>query len=378
METPSDRADFLHPDLLGWVGENRDRLLWALVVLVSIKYLVFVLRADNRGEGGILSLTALATPIRPSGRHERSVLVLLGLFGAALLYGDGIITPAISVLGAMEGLGLAAPALHPFVVPITIGILIALFVFQRRGTTDVGRVFGPVMLIWFVVLGSLGAAQVMHYPAVLDAVNPLHAARFFADTGWHGYIVMGSVFLVVTGGEALYADMGHFGTRPIRVDWFTIVLPALLLNYFGQGALLLEDPEAAQNPFYRLAPDWAIYPMIVLAVAAAVIASQAVISGAYSLTMQAVQLGFSPRLKIEHTSASAFGQIYIGVINWMLMIGCILLVMTFRTSSNLAAAYGVAVTTTMVITTLLFYVVARERWGWRAWTQVVKAESEAR
>jgi KUP system potassium uptake protein len=341
-------------------------IFWALVVVISIKYLVFVLRADNRGEGGILSLTALATPIRPSGKHERTALVLIGLFGAALLYGDGIITPAISVLGAMEGLSVATPVLHPFVVPITIVILIALFLFQRRGTTGVGRVFGPVTLVWFAVLAVLGGVQVAREPSVLAAVNPAFAVRFFADTGWHGYLVLGSVFLVVTGGEALYADMGHFGRKPIRIDWFAIVFPALLLNYFGQGALLLERPSAAENPFYLLAPEWAIYPMIVLAVAAAVIASQAVISGAYSLTMQAVQLGFSPRLKIDHTSRQEYGQIYVAGINWALMTGCIALVLGFRTSSNLAAAYGVAVTSTMVITTLLLYVVARERWQWGA------------
>ncbi len=339
-------------------------IFWALIIVISVKYLVFVLRADNHGEGGILALTALATPIKPTGKSERSWLILLGIFGAALLYGDGIITPAISVLGAMEGLSVATPGLDPYVVPITIVIITALFWFQSRGTASIGKVFGPIMLVWFGVLAVLGLSQVIHYPAVIAAVNPMHGVEFFADTGWHGYLVLGSVFLVVTGGEALYADMGHFGTAPIRVDWFTIVLPSLMLNYFGQGALLLENPAAAENPFYLLAPAWAIYPMILLAVAAAVIASQAVISGAYSLTMQAVQLGFSPRIKIEHTSQKAFGQIYIGGINWLLMIGCILLVIWFRTSSNLAAAYGVAVTTTMVITTLLFYVVARERWRW--------------
>jgi KUP system potassium uptake protein len=342
-------------------------IFWALIIVISIKYLVFVLRADNHGEGGILALTALATPIKPTGRSERHWLILLGIFGAALLYGDGIITPAISVLGAMEGLSVATPGLEPYVVPITIGILIGLFWFQNRGTAKVGKVFGPVMIVWFGVLALLGAAQVAAYPAVLAAVNPIYAVRFFADTGRMGYLVLGSVFLVVTGGEALYADMGHFGKRPIRLVWFVIVMPALLLNYFGQGALLLEHPEAAENPFYLLAPAWAIYPMIVLAVAAAVIASQAVISGAYSLTMQAVQLGFSPRIRIDHTSTREFGQIYIGGINWLLMIGCILLVVAFRTSSNLAAAYGVAVTTTMVITTILFYVVAVDRWGWNAW-----------
>jgi KUP system potassium uptake protein len=339
-------------------------IFWALVIVISVKYLVFVLRADNHGEGGILALMALATPIKPSGRTERQVLILLGIFGAALLYGDGIITPAISVLGAMEGLSVATPGLQPFVVPITVVILVLLFWFQSRGTSGVGKVFGPITLLWFAVLATLGAVQIMRYPAVLEAVSPLYAMRFFADTGWHGYLVLGSVFLVVTGGEALYADMGHFGTGPIRFDWFAVVLPSLLLNYFGQGALLLENPAAAENPFYLLAPSWAIYPMVVLAVAAAVIASQAVISGAYSLTMQAVQLGFSPRIKIDHTSTREFGQIYIGGVNWALMAGCIMIVFGFRTSSNLAAAYGVAVTTTMVITTILFYVVARELWGW--------------
>src|SRR5688500_11751768 len=299
-------------------------IFWALIVVISIKYLVFVLRADNQGEGGILALTALATPIQPSGRRERSVLILIGIFGAALLYGDGIITPAISVLGAMEGLGVATPALQPVVVPMTIGIIIALFLFQRRGTAGVGKVFGPVTLLWFAVLALLGLMQILRYPSVLAAINPVYGVRFFLDTGWNGYLVLGSVFLVVTGGEAMYADMGHFGTRPLRIDWFLIVLPSLLLNYFGQGALLLEDPTAAENPFYRLAPAWAIYPMIVLAVAAAVIASQAVISGAYSLTMQAVQLGFSPRIKIEHTSTREYGQIYIGGVNRVLMAGCVL------------------------------------------------------
>ena len=343
-------------------------IFWALVLVISVKYLVFVLRANNQGEGGILALTALATPIKPSGRAERPILIMIGIFGAALLYGDGIITPAISILGAMEGLSVARPVLQPCVVPITVGIVVGLFLFQSRGTAAVGRVFGPVTLLWFAVLAILGLAELMREPAVLAAIDPRHGIRFFADTGWHGYLVLGSVFLVVTGGEALYADMGHFGTRAIRIDWFAVVLPSLFLNYFGQGALLLRNPAAAENPFYRLAPEWAIFPLIVLAVAAAVIASQAVISGAYSLTMQAVQLGFSPRIKIEHTSSREYGQIYIGAINWALMIGCILIVLTFRTSSNLAAAYGVAVTSTMVITTLLLYVVARERWGWSALT----------
>ena len=339
-------------------------IFWALIIVVSIKYLAFVLRADNGGEGGILALTALATPITPSGKTERSILVLTGIFGAALLYGDGTITPAISVLSAVEGLSVATPGLEAFVLPITIAILVALFLFQQRGTARVGRVFGPVMLLWFAVLAILGLMQVVRHPSVLAAIDPAHAVRFFQDTGLHGYLVLGSVFLVVTGGEALYADMGHFGSRPIRLDWFGLVLPSLLLNYFGQGALLLDNPSAVSNPFYLLAPAWAIYPMIVLAVGAAVIASQAVITGAYSLTMQAVQLGFIPRIKIDHTSTREYGQIYIAGINWALMAGCIFIVLGFRTSSNLAAAYGVAVTSTMVITTLLLFVVARERWGW--------------
>ena len=339
-------------------------IFWSLIIVISIKYLVFVLRADNNGEGGILSLTALATPIKPSGRTEQVFLIMTGIFGAALLYGDGIITPAISVLGAMEGLTVATPVLSPYIVPITILILVALFLFQHKGTAKVGKIFGPITLIWFTALAVLGVAQILRHPDVLLAVNPVHGLNFFLLNGWHGFLILGSVFLVVTGGEALYADMGHFGTRPIRLVWFSVVLPSLLLNYFGQGALLLEDPDAANNPFYRLAPAWALYPMIVLATSAAIIASQAVISGAFSLTMQAVQLGFSPRLKINHTSTREYGQIYIPAVNWALMIGCIAIVVGFRTSSNLAAAYGVAVTSTMVITTILFYVVARNVWAW--------------
>ena len=325
-----------------------------------------MLRADNHGEGGILSLMALTTPITPSGKSENAMLILLGIFGAALLYGDGIITPAISVLSAVEGLTVATPALGSYIVPIAAAILVALFLFQSRGTAGVGTVFGPVTLVWFLVLATLGAAEVLRHPSVLAAVNPAQGAAFFLRNGWHGYIVLGSVFLVVTGGEALYADMGHFGTGAIRIDWFTIVLPALLLNYFGQGALLLREPAAAVNPFYLLAPSWALYPLIALATAAAVIASQAVISGGYSLTMQAMQLGFSPRMRIYHTSRTEYGQIYIPAVNWALLIGCILIVFAFRSSTHLAAAYGVAVTSTMVITTVLFYVVSRRIWHWNA------------
>ncbi len=339
-------------------------IFWSLVIVISIKYLVFVLRADNQGEGGILSLAALATPIKPSGRTEKIFLIALGTFGAALLYGDGIITPAISVLGAMEGLSVATPQLTRFVVPLTIGILVGLFLIQKRGTAGIGKIFGPLTLLWFLVLAILGIAQIFHYPQVFSAVNPINAVEFFARNGWHGFIILGSVFLVVTGGEALYADMGHFGKKPIRIAWFAVVLPSLLLNYFGQGALLLENPAMAENPFYNLAPSWALYPMIILATCAAIIASQALISGAFSLTMQAVQLGLIPRLKITHTSDKEYGQIYLPAVNWALMIGCIVIVLGFHTSSNLAAAYGIAVTSTMVITTALLFVVARERWGW--------------
>ena len=339
-------------------------IFWSLIIVISIKYLLFVLRADNHGEGGILSLAALATPIKPSGRTEKWILLALGIFGAALLYGDGVLTPAISVLGAMEGLTVATPLLTPYIVPITIAILVGLFALQKRGTAGVGKIFGPITLIWFSVIAVLGIIQIFHFPQVFSAINPFQGIDFFIRNGWHGFIILGSVFLVVTGGEALYADMGHFGARPIRLAWFAIVLPSLLLNYFGQGALLLENPEAAANPFYKLAPAWALYPMIVLATFAAIIASQAVISGAFSLTMQAVQLGLVPRLRIMHTSSKEYGQIYLPAINWALMIGCIIVVLGFHTSSNLAAAYGIAVTSTMVITTALFYVVARERWGW--------------
>jgi len=338
-------------------------IFWSLVLVISVKYLAIVLRADNHGEGGILALTALVTPLHDGGQRRR-VLVMLGLFGAALLYGDGMITPAISVLSAVEGLQVATPVFRRWVVPITVVILVGLFAFQRRGTEGVGKVFGPVTLVWFSVLAALGIYQIAGEPSVLGALSPTHAVRFFLDNGLRGFLVLGSVFLVVTGGEALYADMGHFGTRPIRLMWFAVALPALLLNYFGQGALLIRSPGAIVNPFYRMGPDWAVYPMVGLATAATVIASQAVISGSFSLAMQSVQLGFAPRLQIEHTSESEFGQIYIPEVNWALMVACIGLVIGFGSSSALAAAYGVAVTTTMVITTILFYVLARSRWGW--------------
>jgi KUP system potassium uptake protein len=339
-------------------------ITWALILVISIKYLLFVMRADNGGEGGMIALTALVSPTTTGVRGARLVLVMLGLFGASLLYGDGMITPAISVLSAVEGLEVVTPVFARYVVPITIVILIGLFAVQSRGTASIGRVFGPVMTVWFLTLAALGVAQLVQHPTVLQAVNPLHAVRFFAHNGSHGFLVLGSVFLAVTGGEALYADMGHFGVRPIRLTWFLLVLPALLLNYYGQGALVLLDPAAAEHPFFRLAPHWALIPMVVLTTLATVIASQAVISGAFSLTRQAVQLGYLPRMDIEHTSETQIGQIYIPGLNWLLMIACIGLVLGFRSSSNLAAAYGVAVTTDMVFTSILFAVVARTRWGW--------------
>jgi KUP system potassium uptake protein len=339
-------------------------ILWALILVISIKYLLFVMRADNGGEGGMIALTALVAPRTPEERRRRMLLVLIGLFGASLLYGDGMITPAISVLSAVEGLEVITPVFVPYVVPITVVILIGLFSVQSRGTARIGSIFGPVMLLWFATLAVLGAAQLVRNPAVLLAVNPAHAVRFFAENGWHGYLVLGSVFLAVTGGEALYADMGHFGVKPIRLTWFTFVLPALLLNYFGQGALVLRDPSAAEHPFFRLAPDWAMLPLVILSTLATVIASQAVISGAFSLTRQAVQLGYLPRVDIEHTSEEHIGQIYIPGLNWVLMIACIGLVLGFGSSSRLAAAYGVAVTTDMVFTTILFAVVARSRFRW--------------
>jgi KUP system potassium uptake protein len=340
-------------------------IFWTVVLVVTVKYVLYVLRADNRGEGGILALMALIPSRLRGGRERRWLLVALGLFGAALLYGDGMITPAISVLSAVEGLGAATPLFEPYVVPITMGILIGLFLFQRRGTAGVGAVFGPVMLLWFSTLALLGLRWIAREPGVLAAVNPAHAVQFFLHNGAKGYLVLGAVFLVSTGGEALYADMGHFGRPPIQIDWFSLVAPALLLNYFGQGALLLSDPRAAFNPFYRMAPSWALYPLVLLATMATVIASQAMISGAFSLTRQAVQLGYLPRMQVVHTSAAAIGQIYVPAVNWLLMVSTLGLVLGFQKSTNLAAAYGIAVSLTMVITTLLAFVVSRSVWGWR-------------
>ncbi len=349
-------------------------IFWSLLIVISIKYLIFILRADNNGEGGILSLAALVTPIQGASQirgteaKQRGLIVLLGLFGAALLYADGMITPAISVLSAVEGLNVAAPQFfEPYVIPITIGILIGLFLFQSRGTAGVGTVFGPIIFVWFVTMAVLGVSHIVETPRVFQAVNPIYAFNFFLTNGFAGFVILGTVFLVVTGGEALYADIGHFGARPIRITWFSIVLPALLLNYFGQGAFLISHPDptaGAVNPFYRMAPDWALYPLVLMATVATVIASQAVITGAFSLTLQAVQLGYSPRVMIHHTSHEQMGQIYIPSINWALMVACIALVIGFGSSSRLAAAYGVAITITMVITTVLFFLLVTSRWHW--------------
>ena len=342
-------------------------VFWSLIVVITIKYLTFVMRADNDGEGGILALSALATGTASKLDARRWLFLLIGLFGAALLYGDGMITPAISVLAAVEGTSVAAPSLQHLVLPLAVLVLVGLFLIQPSGTGRIGRVFGPVMIAWFATIGVLGAVQIAQRPTVLRAVAPTYAISFFARNGVTGFLVLGAVVLVVVGGEALYADLGHFGRKPIRVGWFAVVLPSLLLVYFGQGALLLREPDAVHNLFYRLAPDWAIVPLVILATCATVIASQALISGAFSLTHQAVQLGYSPRVRIRHTSETQFGQIYISSINWLLMLACIGLVLGFRHSANLAAAYGVAVTTTMVMTTILFYVVARERFAWKPW-----------
>ena len=340
-------------------------IVWSLIIIVSVKYLVFVLRAHNKGEGGILALMALIEPGRVTKTTPfRWLLVLLGLFGAALLYGDSMITPAISVLGAVEGLGVATDAFDPYIIPITIAILVGLFAIQHRGTSAIGSLFGPVITLWFIVLALLGLGGIIHHPGVFRSLSPHYGIEFLLHGGLRSYLVLGSVFLVATGGEALYADMGHFGARPIRLGWFSVVLPSLLLNYFGQGAWLLAHPDETANTFYGLAPHWAIYPLVALATLATVIASQAVISGVFSLTMQAVQLGFAPRVRIDHTSASQFGQIYISAINWTLLVATIGLVLGFKSSSGLAAAYGVAVTITMVITTVLFAVLAWKRWKW--------------
>ncbi len=345
-------------------------LFWAIVIVVGLKYVIFVMRADNHGEGGVLALMALS--LRGFNRKSRLAtwLMMLGVFGACMFYGDAVITPAISVLSAVEGLQLVTPRLAGSVLPITVVVLILLFWLQQRGTHIVGKLFGPIMLLWFATLAFLGIAQIIHTPAIISALNPLYGIRFMAQHGAQTYAVLGSVVLVLTGAEALYADIGHFGARPIRFGWYSIVMPALILNYFGQGALLLSNPRVMDNPFYHLVPHWGLLPLVILATLATVIASQAVISGAFSLTSQAVQMGFAPRMKISHTSAHAIGQIYIPLANWLLLAIIICIVLSFKNSDSLAAAYGIAVTTTMVITTVLASAVMIKVWRWSKWLVV--------
>lgn len=339
-------------------------IFWSLIVVVSIKYVVFIMRADNQGEGGIMALIALVQSATREGTALRWILIVLGIFGAALFYGDGMITPAISVLSAVEGLEVAAPQLHPLIVPVAVGILIALFAIQRSGTARVGRLFGPVMSLWFITLAILGITQIVHAPQVLQAVNPLYAIHFFTHHGSQAFLALGAVVLAVTGAEALYADMGHFGKFPIRLAWFFFVLPALTLNYFGQGALLLTNPAAASNPFFFLVDGPWVLPLVALSTVATIVASQAVISGAFSVTRQAIQLGYLPRMKIVHTSEREKGQVYIPFVNWALLLGVLALVLGFQSSTHLAAAYGVAVTATMTIDTILGFAVVVLLWRW--------------
>ncbi|MFH1488832.1 MAG: KUP/HAK/KT family potassium transporter [Pseudomonadota bacterium] len=347
-------------------------VFWSLTLIVTVKYVVFLLKADNCGEGGIFALLSLLPKAeRRLSPRARSAVVLAAIFGAALLYGDGVITPAISVLSAMEGLQVATEAARPMVLPLTCIILLALFFVQYRGSSEIGKVFGPIMMCWFITIALLGVRSILHYPHVLIAVNPIHAYEFFAANRLHGMVVLGSVVLCITGGEALYADLGHFNKRSIRMSWFVLVFPALLLNYYGQGAKLLEEPALAFNPFYGLVPRPFLYPMVALSTAATIIASQAMISGIFTLTQQAVQLGYLPRFRIIHTSEEARGQIYIAGVNWALMFACIGLVLAFRESSRLAGAYGIAVTATMMSTSIIYFFVLSKTWGWPLWRTVL-------
>jgi KUP system potassium uptake protein len=345
-------------------------IFWSLMIVISLKYLLVILRADNQGEGGILALMEVVLPRKG---HRRAIILIMGLFGAALLYGDGTITPAISVLGAIDGLKVATPFFNPYIIPIALVILFLLFLLQSRGTGKVGILFGPVMIVWFVIIGLTGVIAIFNNPEVLAALNPYHAIKFFLARNLESFFILGAVFLVVTGGEALYADIGHFGRAPIRLAWFILVLPCLVLNYFGQGALILNNPSYTVNPFYHLTPDWALYPMVILATLATIIASQAIISGAFSLTFQAVQLGYLPRLRILHTSEEERGQIYMPQVNWILFVATVAVVLGFQSSSNLAAAYGVAVSTTMVITTILGFVAMRTLWNWNIAVSILVA-----
>ena len=342
-------------------------IFWILMVVVSLKYVVLVLRADNRGEGGIMALLAMATASIKRHPQWTSALLLIGVFGASLFYGDAVLTPAISVLSAIEGLEVGTAAFKPYIVPLAAAILIGLFLIQKQGTGFVGMLFGPVMVLWFLALGAIGVWNIAAHPEILAALNPLHAARFVTGHGLASFVVLGSVLLAITGAEALYADVGHFGKRPVRIAWFALVAPALVLNYFGQGALLIANPKALENPFYLSYPDWALYPMVVLATGATIIASQATISGAYSMTRQAIQLGYLPRMDIEHTSAKTYGQIYIPAVNWTLLVVVALAVVGFGSSTKLANAYGVAVMGTMLMTTFLTFFVIRYGWGYPLW-----------
>lgn len=348
-------------------------IFWILIIVISLKYVAFVLRADNRGEGGILALAFLVVP--GNERLRKPLLFALGLFGAAFLYGDGVITPAITVLGALEGLKIATSVFDPYILPIAASIIVALFAVQKQGTKKIGTLFGPIMIIWFVVIAVLGVAGIAKNPAALAALSPHYALQFLFEDFGMTFTILGTVFLVVTGGEALYADLGHFGQKPIRLAWWTVALPALALNYFGQGALLLSDPSKAENPFFNLAPEWSLFPLVALSTVVAAVASQAIISGVFSLTRQAIQSGFLPRMNIIHTSAHEIGQIYLPSVNWALMVATLWVVMIFRTSSNLAGAYGVAVATTMVITTVYLGFAARKLWKWSAAAAIILSAS---
>jgi KUP system potassium uptake protein len=356
----SGHVAFTHANVYGILSI----FFWTLTVIVSIKYVVLVLRADNNGEGGLVAMLALASQAVKDKPELRRVLLMVGIFGTALFYGDGVITPAISVLSAVEGLEVISPALHRWVIPLTLVILLALFAAQKHGTGGIGRFFGPITVVWFLALAALGVPHILAHPEILAALSPHHALGFMVQNPGTTFIILGAVVLCVTGAEALYADLGHFGKRPIRIAWFFVVMPALTINYFGQGALLLERPEAVKNPFYMMAPDWALVPLVVLATAATVIASQALITGAFSVTKQVVQLGYLPRLNVEHTSVRDTGQIYIPAVNWGLFIAIVLAVVMFRSSSNLAAAYGIAVTLDMLITTVLTFFVIRYAWNY--------------
>jgi KUP system potassium uptake protein len=356
------RATPVPADILGIVS----LIFWAIVFVVAIKYVTVVMRADNDGEGGILALLALVTAGRKLDHKAFPILVILGIVGAAFIYGDGIITPAISVLSALEGLDVAAPGLDAWILPITLVILVILFSFQVRGAGDIGKLFGPIMIVWFLTISVLGLVNILHNPAILAAVNPIHALLLLVHGGKNLLPVIGAAFLALTGAEALYADMGHFGAKPIRIAWFAVVLPALALSYFGQGALVLGHPSAAANPFFEMAPKWAALPLVILAAMATIIASQALISGAFSLTRQAIQMRLMPRMMIRSTSGRHQGQIYLGAINWALMVGSIVVVLIFRTSTHLAAAYGIAVSGTMLVTSILLYNVVRRNWHWPA------------